>query len=134
CLHGAIAARSGEFFYTLVMHASTLEAGFSIADTSYPCLVASEGTLSASFSSSSGQPVMVDFSGVAAFHWHEQSADRLLVGERYDGVCEIFNSAWLSQHSPGSTAHSVPALRHIRLNFNECGCLEVLCLKFARRA
>lgn len=115
------------------MRASTLDAGFSVADTSHPTLASGEGWLTASFSSSSSQPVLVEFSKVAAFHWHESPSDRLLEGERYDGVSEIFGSQWLAQHSPGRTMNSVAGLRHIRLNFNECGCLEVLCTAFARR-
>jgi len=100
------------------MRASILDVGFSVADTSHPALVSGEGRLTASFSSSSRQPVTIEFSNVAAFHWHESGPDRLLEGERYDGVCEIFGSDWLAQHTPGRTMHSVPGLRHIRLNFN----------------
>jgi hypothetical protein len=116
------------------MHASTLDAGFSVADTSYPAVVSSEGALSVFFSSSAGEPITVQFSGVAAFQWREASVDQLLAGERYDGVCEIFGSEWLGCHSPGRTFNSVAGLRHIRFNFNECGSLDVLCLAFARRA
>jgi hypothetical protein len=115
------------------MHATPLTPGFSTADTSYPELASGEGTLHVRFDSSAGEPVRVGFVDVAAFSWREAGDDPLLPGERWDGTSELFDSPLLHAHSPGRTMHSSRGpLRHLRLNFNDCGSLDVLCTAFAR--
>ncbi|MCU0864981.1 MAG: hypothetical protein MUC36_14420 [Planctomycetes bacterium] len=113
------------------MHVQELRLGFSTADTSYPSLVFAPARLSASFRSSSGEPVAVEFGGVAAFSWQEDQDD-LLPGEPWDGPCEIFDSPLLAAHPPGKTMYSVAGLRHIRFHFNEWGRLDVLCTSFSK--
>jgi hypothetical protein len=112
------------------MRLRKLQPGFSTADTSYPEFVSSAGRLSARFKSSSGQHVQVEFSAVAAFSWQENSGS-LLPGEPWDGTCELFDSPLPASHPPGETLHALAELRHIRLNFNAWGRLDVLCAEFA---
>ncbi|MFC5579495.1 hypothetical protein ACFPOA_15920 [Lysobacter niabensis] len=116
-----------------VMRLEKLHTGFSTADTSYPELVYSPGQLSVRFNSSSGHPVRVEFSGVAAFSWQENN-DSLFPGEPWDGPCELFDSPLMALHPTGFTLHSVAGLRHIRFNFNAWGRLDVLCVKFSAAA
>ena len=111
------------------MRLERLHTGFSTADTSYPEFVTSSGRLSAVFNISSGDPVRVEFCGVAAFSWQENN-DALSPGEPWDGSCELFESPLMALHPIGVTLHSVAGLRHIRLNFNAWGRLDVLCLEF----
>jgi hypothetical protein len=80
--------------------------------------------------SSMGRIMSLEFLGVAAFSWQENN-DSLLPGEPWDGICELYESPWLVEHSAGRTLHSVDGLRHIRLNFNEWGRLNVLCTTFS---
>lgn len=115
------------------MHVQDLHLGFSTADTTYPGLSFAPTRLSVSFESSSGEPVTVDFGGVAAFSWQEDQGE-LLPGEPWDGPCEVFDSPLLAAHPAGSTTYSVAGLRHIRFHFNEWGRLDVLCIGFARSA
>jgi len=110
-----------------------IKLGFSTADTGYPELVSSAGMLSVRFTSSDGKLVLVHFQGVAAFSWQENN-DLLLDGEPADASCEIFNSSLLELHTPGITLNSSPGLRHIRLNFNAWGRLDVLCTSFQQAA
>lgn len=115
------------------MRAAKLEANFVVADAQYPSLVSAPGRLAVSFVDYLGNVVAVDFEDVCAFRWQE--VDRpLLDGEPYDGVCEIHRSKWAQRHAPSSTMHAGKQVRHINLNFNAAGFLEVLCSGFARRA
>ena len=96
-------------------------------------LTSSAGQLSVSYSSSSGNLVKIVFTGVPAFSWAEAS-DSLMPGEPPDGTCEIFGSSLLSEHPDGKTMYSLSQLRHIRLNFNAWGRLDILCMSFATAA
>jgi hypothetical protein len=115
------------------MHVQRLHPGFSTADTTYPSMSFAPPRLSVAFESSSGDPITVQFDGVAAFSWQEVHGE-LLPDEPWDGPCEVFDSPLLLAHPPGATMCSVAGLRHIRFHFNEWGRLDVLCLGFARRA
>jgi hypothetical protein len=115
------------------MRLEKLHPGFSTADTSYPELVSSPGHLSVRFNNSSGTPVCVEFSSVAAFSWQENN-NSLLPGEPWDGPCELFESPLLVLHPAGFTINSVSGLRHIRFNFNAWGRLDVLCATFSAAA
>jgi len=108
------------------MRLEIIKPGFSTADTSYPELASAAGALTVQFRSSSGAPVRVKFQDVPTFSW-EENDDLLLPGEPWDGVCELFDSPLLMAYSLGLTLHSVAGLRHIRLNFNAWGRLDVLC-------
>ena len=112
------------------MRLERLQPGFSTADTSYPEFTATPGLLSVRFNSSAGQPLHVQFSGVAAFSWQENN-DSLFPGEPWDGPCELFDSPLLAAHPTGFTLHATTGLRHIRFNFNAWGRLDVLCSEFA---
>ena len=115
------------------MRATKLEANFVVADAQYPSLVSAPGRLAVSFVDYTGENVVVEFEDVCAFRWQE--GDRpLLEGEPYDGVCEVHRSEWAQQHLPSSTMHAGKQVRHINLNFNAAGFLEVLCSGMSRRA
>jgi hypothetical protein len=112
------------------MRVERLKPGFSTADTSYPEFASVPGHLCARFTSSDGRPVRVEFAGVVAFSWQENNFSHL-PGEPWDGSCELFDSPLLAAHPPGETLHSSAPLRHLRLNFNEWGRLDVLCAGFS---
>ena len=115
------------------MRAEKLHPGFSTADAGYPQVQAGAGLLIATFPNSSGQAITVRFDGVAAYRWQE-CMEGLAPGEPWDGTCELHESSWLAEHPPGSTMYAVEGLRHIRLNFNAWGRLDVLCKSFASPA
>lgn len=119
--------------YNSRMHATPVTPGFSTADTSYPELASAAGTLHVRFAGSAGEAVKVGFAGVAAFTWREAADAPLLPGERHDAVSELFDTPLLHAHPAGRTMHSSRGpLRHVRLNFNAWGSLDVLCTAFAR--
>jgi len=105
-----------------------LNPGFSTADTSYPKIRASAGTLHVTFNDWKEREVRVTFEEVCAFHWQE--AESLLPNEPYDGSCEIIDSEWVSQHGERPLLSGQNSIRHLRFNFNNRGKLEVLCATF----
>ena len=54
-----------------------------------------------------------------------QRAEDVAAGEAYDALNVVPNSPWLELHRRQSEATS--AHRHLKLNFNAAGCLEVIC-------
>jgi hypothetical protein len=116
-----------------VMHAKKLDAGFVVADAKYPSVTTVPGELQLTFVDYTDTEVTVQFSDVCAFRWQEGD-QAMLEGEPYDGVCEVLGSDWVSEHPPQMISHVGLTVRHIRLNFNACGSLEVLCSSFARHA
>jgi hypothetical protein len=106
--------------------------GFSTADAQYPELRASAGTLWLSFLDWQEQRIEVAFREVCAYRWQE--IESLLPNEPYDGSCEVHQSEWVAQHLAQGVVPSDAQLRHLRLNFNACGQLEILCVSFAVNA
>ena len=107
-----------------------LDLGFSIADGSYPDIKSSPGTLVVSFNTSGGNFASIQFTSVAAYAWQEADLP-LGPSEPWDGACELKQSPLLSEHSAGSTMHSVGVLRHFRLRFHPWGSLDVIAINFA---
>lgn len=111
------------------MHAQKLTPGFVVADASYPSLRADPGTLTLQYKDYTGAPVTVVFEHVPAFQWREADRPQLLEGEPYDSVCEIFGSELLREHQDPTLSFG-GSVRHIRLNFNAAGALDVKCANF----
>ena len=110
-----------------------LELGFSIADGSYPSFVASPGSLSVAFRTSTGTDASFNFSSVAAFAWQEGEVP-LAVDEPWDGACELKQSQLLSAHQSGVPMQSSSPPRHIRLRFHPWGTLDVVCGSYVAAA
>jgi len=115
------------------MHATKLDPGFVVSDASYPLLRAEPGTLTIQYTEYAGRPVTVIFEHVPAFQWREADHPMLLEGQRYDSVHEIFGSELLREHQD-STLSFRGSVRHIRLNFNAAGSLDVICASYRVQA
>jgi hypothetical protein len=105
-----------------------LQPGFSTADAEYPEFRIAHGELHLLFKDWREQSVHILFSEVCAFRWQE--AEELLVGEPYDGACEVIQSEWLARHIRDGALPEESKHHHLRFNFNACGQLEVLCASF----
>jgi hypothetical protein len=90
----------------------------------------SPGTLRIEFAEAGGRRVSVDFKDVAAFSWRERSPDGDEPDELFDATCELFESELLRAHAPGLAMHVRAPVRHLRLNFNAWGTLDVICSGF----
>ena len=110
-----------------------LDLGFSIADGGYPSLVASPGSLSVAYRTSTGEDASFTFSSVAAFSWQEGEVP--LAGEEpWDGACELKQSHLLSAHPSGVTMNSSSLPRHLRFRFYPWGTLDVVCGSYVAAA
>lgn len=75
----------------------------------------------------------VVFHGTEAFRW--QSADPVLLpGESEDGAYEIIDSAWLDLHRSQHALSPDEQYRHLKINFNAEGELQVICYGVERIA
>lgn len=106
-----------------------LDLGFSIADGGYPTLMASPGSLSVAFRTSSGADASLAFSGVAAFTWQEGEV-QVELDEPWDGACELTQSLLLASHPAGATMHGSTSLRHFRFRFHPWATLDVVCCSY----
>lgn len=106
-----------------------LDTSFSIADASYPNIESTPSKLLVTFTECDSRAIQLTFFQVPAFSWQE-SIDDLMEGEPWDGVCELLGSPLLLKHTEGQTIYSPKAARHIRLNFNAWGRLDVICEHF----
>jgi hypothetical protein len=110
-----------------------LDLCFSIADGGYPSFVASSGSLSVAFRTSTGADASFTFSSVAAFSWREGEVP-LAVDEPSVGACELTQSQFLLAHPSGATMNSSSLPRHLRLRFHPWGTLDVVCGSYAAAA
>jgi hypothetical protein len=101
-----------------------LDLGVSIADAERIALDYDGNDLSLSFIDWQEVPRRVRFSDAVAFKW--QRAEDVREGERFDGAHTVNGSNWLAQHRRQSEAGDEH--RHLKLNFNAAGVLEVICL------
>jgi hypothetical protein len=65
----------------------------------------------------------VSFRSTIAFRW--QRAENVGPDERFDAAHVMHESEWLAEHLRQNEA--TPDHRHLKLNFNAAGCLEVIC-------
>lgn len=103
-----------------------MDLGFSIADAERPSLQLDGQKLTIRFSDWRDQPVGVTFDDTIGVRWQEAeyfySSD-----ERFDSAHLIEHSAWLREHERQAMAWADSGHRHLKLNFNAAGILEVLC-------
>ena len=100
--------------------------GFSVADGEAPELSLVGQVLTARFVDAHGQRIVVTFEDALAVRWQE--ADHYYgPGEQYDGCNVIGDSPWLAEHTRQSLTWAGTEFRHLKLNFNGAGVLEVIC-------
>jgi hypothetical protein len=100
--------------------------GFSVADANAPELSLFGQVLTARFSDAHGQRIVVIFEDALAVRWQE--ADHSYgPDEQYDGCNMILSSSWLAEHARQSLTWDGTEFRHLKLNFNGAGALEVIC-------
>lgn len=104
--------------------ATMLDAGFSVADASYPAFSHREGEIELVFSDWRERPVRVRFTNAAGLKWQE--LDSAGPEDRDDAVFEIFGSAWLERYLQSRARELADELRHFRLCFNGSGVLDIL--------
>jgi hypothetical protein len=105
------------------MPAEPINLGFSIADAEDVNLSYDGEVLQLRFMDWQGRRLAVRFDDAVAFRW--QRAEDIQPGEAYDGSNIVRDSAWLAAHRRQQEAAGDH--RHLVLNFNAAGRLEVLC-------
>lgn len=108
-----------------IMKTKPLQTGFSAADARYPELHASGGELHLRFKDWREHEVHVTFHDVIAYKWQEAEESDLT-----DDVCEVIGSAWLDMLRQAGPIPQGSAYRHFCFNFNACGQLDVVCMRF----
>lgn len=103
-----------------------IDVGFVVADAEAPRLELRDQSLTLSFVDWKDNDVRAKFSDVIGVRWQEADG-HLLPGERDDSVYLIEDSTWLSEHDRQAVTWTDSGHRHLRLNFNAAGVLEVLC-------
>ncbi len=103
-----------------------IDLGFEVADAACPRLELDGQVLTASFADWREQPLVVRFDDVIAVRSQEAeySIDE---DERFDSVHVVHDSAWLAEHVRQAATWAGSGHRHLKLNFNAAGVLEVLC-------
>ncbi len=104
--------------------------GFAVADAEGPTLHFSQQHLELTFVDWKDNEVRVEFADVIAVRWQEAEYyidDR----ERFDSVHLVHDSAWLAEHDRQNMTWEGSNHRHLKLNFNAAGILEVLCTDVA---
>lgn len=101
--------------------------GFVVADAEAPKLTMDEHQLTVKFLDWADRHVKVLFTDCIALRWQE--AERFLDdADRYDSTVLVHDSEWLQEHDrQGHTQMEGRQFRHLKLNFNAAGQLEVLC-------
>jgi hypothetical protein len=108
------------------MNAQPVDIGVSIADAEDISLSYDGVDLTLRFTDWREVPRTVIFYDAVALKW-QRTEEPLLPGEQPDGVHVVADSHWLTQHRDHREAgHSH---RHLKLNFNAWGVLEVICLE-----
>jgi hypothetical protein len=100
--------------------------GFSVADAESPDHHLKGQVLTARFKDWREHPVTLVFPDVIAVRWQE--ADYYVDGgDRFDSTVVVHDSEWLAEHKGQGVPWKNANLRHLKLNFNAAGILEVLC-------
>ena len=109
--------------------AEFINLGFTIADAEQVSLSLSKGRLNISFLDWQEKKVNVIFQDTLAIKW--QKADSLGPEYRDDTSFIIKNSEWLKLHSDQNIFNKSKKnnFQHLKLCFNACGILEVICDK-----
>jgi hypothetical protein len=106
-----------------------IDLGFSVADADRPSLSLDGRALTLRFVDWQERPVVVEFDDTIAVRW--QSAEYLIdENERFDSAHLVHGSAWLAAHE--RELELEPGHRHVKLNFNALGVLEVICTAIRR--
>jgi hypothetical protein len=105
--------------------AEEIDLGFSSADAEDVQFTYKGGKLVLQFIDWTEKPIKVMFSDVVASKWQE--AESLGPEERDDMTYIINNSKWLALHVSQNYIQKNQEYRHLKINFNACGSLEVLC-------
>lgn len=100
--------------------------GFSVADASSPVVHLHGQTLTVEFLEWTDRKVILTCADVIAVRWQE--AEWSVDGaDRYDNTCLVADSEWLNEHDRQGILFGSKPFRHLKLNFNAAGVLEVLC-------
>ena len=105
------------------MRAEPVSLGFVIADGERVELAYDGEDLRLRFVDWTGDQLAVSFRATVAFRW--QRAENVGPDERFDAAHLMRESEWLAEHLRQKEA--TPDHRHLKLNFNAAGCLEVIC-------
>ena len=98
--------------------------GFSVADASSPNLHLVDQVLTVTFTDWREQSITLVCHDTAALRWQE--AERQVDNERDDETFVVSNSTWLAEHERQGVLWGTKPFRHLKLNFNAAGTLEVL--------
>jgi hypothetical protein len=110
----------------MAQHTEITNLGFTVADAESPCLRLEGQALVVDFKDWKEQRVTVRFSDVIAFRWQE--AEYFIdEHERFDSTHVVHESAWLAEHERQNVTWQGSEHRHLKLNFNAAGILEILC-------
>ena len=110
----------------VVERAEPINLGFSVADAEYPDLLLSRQRLTIRFTDWRDQNVEVVFKDVIALRWQE--AEHYVDDQdRFDATVEVHESNWLAEHERQRVPWQGANFRHLKLNFNAAGILEILC-------
>lgn len=100
--------------------------GFTVADAQAPSLQLADQRLLLSFVDWKDAHVEVVFNDVIALRWQE--AEYVIDDEeRFDSVHVVHDSLWLSEHERQHMTWPDSNHRHLKMNFNAAGILEILC-------
>lgn len=101
--------------------------GFVVADGEAPKLTLGKQQLTMEFLDWRDSRVTVHFADCLALRWQE--AERFVdEADPYDSTVLIHDSEWLREHErQGHTHMGGRQFRHLKLNFNAAGQLDVLC-------
>jgi hypothetical protein len=105
-------------------HTEPLDLGVSIADAEAITLNYDGNDLLVHFIDWRDMPRTVIFRDAVAFKW--QRVEDVGPGERWDGANVITGAHWLAELRRQDEA--LREHRHLKLNFNAAGTLEVICL------
>ena len=107
-------------------HTEIVNLGFSVADAESPRLQLEGQVLLVDFVDWKEERITVRFADVIAVRWQE--AEYFLdEQERFDSAHVVMDSDWLAEHARQNMTWAGSQHRHLKLNFNAAGMLEVLC-------
>jgi hypothetical protein len=122
-IFGLLPGGSSTYDKLSAMRAEPVSLGFVIADGERVELAYDGDDLRLRFLDWREDQVAVSFRSTIAFRW--QGAEEVAPDERFDAAHVIHESEWLAENVRQNEA--TPAHRHLKLNFNAAGCLEVIC-------
>ena len=104
----------------------SIDLGFVVADAESPRLELEGQVLTLRFVDWTDHEVVAVFENAIAVRWQE--AEHFFGPEdRYDSCSEILDSPWLAEHERQGMTFGDLNFRHLKMNFNAAGVLEVLC-------